>query len=108
MIIHTKIITLDPRSDVFVFLMIRRPPRSTQSRSSAASDVYKRQGNPRALNALDQYLHGTVRQFQKLQHSTDCTDRVDIIRRRIVVGSILLRYQKDLLVILHDIFESAH
>src|SRR5680860_491991 len=28
----------------FFFLMIRRPPRSTQSRSSAASDVYKRQG----------------------------------------------------------------
>ena len=27
-----------------VFLMRRRPPRSTQSRSSAASDVYKRQG----------------------------------------------------------------
>src|SRR5659263_677443 len=26
--------------------MIRRPPRSTQSRSSAASDVYKRQGTP--------------------------------------------------------------
>ena len=28
----------------FFCLMIRRPPRSTQSRSSAASDVYKRQG----------------------------------------------------------------
>ena len=28
---------------VFFFLMIRRPPGSTQSRSSAASDVYKRQ-----------------------------------------------------------------
>src|SRR5450756_197679 len=27
--------------------MIRRPPRSTQSRSSAASDVYKRQGHNR-------------------------------------------------------------
>ena len=27
----------------FVFLMIRRPPRSTLDRSSAASDVYKRQ-----------------------------------------------------------------
>src|SRR5450756_2721397 len=27
--------------------MIRRPPRSTQSRSSAASDVYKRQGDSR-------------------------------------------------------------
>ena len=28
---------------VFFFLKSRRPPRSTQSRSSAASDVYKRQ-----------------------------------------------------------------
>src|SRR5450756_2937055 len=32
--------------------MIRRPPRSTQSRSSAASDVYKRQG---------QILHGSAK-----------------------------------------------
>src|SRR5450756_3003377 len=29
--------------------MIRRPPRSTQSRSSAASDVYKRQEMARVL-----------------------------------------------------------
>ena len=29
--------------------MIRRPPRSTQGSSSAASDVYKRQGENRAL-----------------------------------------------------------
>ena len=29
--------------EMFFFLMVRRPPRSTQSRSSAASDVYKRQ-----------------------------------------------------------------
>ena len=28
--------------------MIRRPPRSTRVRSSAASDVYKRQGRPQA------------------------------------------------------------
>eukprot|EP00657_Telonema_sp_P-1_P003093 TRINITY_DN17351_c0_g1_i1.p1 TRINITY_DN17351_c0_g1~~TRINITY_DN17351_c0_g1_i1.p1 ORF type:complete len:136 (-),score=84.13 TRINITY_DN17351_c0_g1_i1:95-502(-) len=35
---------------VFFFLMIRRPPRSTQSRSSAASDVYKRQ-----LYAIEDY-----------------------------------------------------
>ena len=27
----------------FFFFMLRLPPRSTQSRSSAASDVYKRQ-----------------------------------------------------------------
>mgnify|MGYP003381491729 CR=1 FL=1 len=32
------------------FLMIRRPPRSTLDRSSAASDVYKRQhGHPADL-----------------------------------------------------------
>ena len=30
-------------SSLFFFLMIRRPPRSTLDRSSAASDVYKRQ-----------------------------------------------------------------
>src|SRR5678815_442726 len=29
----------------FFFLMIRRPPRSTLDRSSAASDVYKRQSS---------------------------------------------------------------
>ena len=34
---------------VIFFLMIRRPPRSTQSRSSAASDVYKRQGSHRCV-----------------------------------------------------------
>ena len=32
-----------PFSFLFFFLMIRRPPRSTLDRSSAASDVYKRQ-----------------------------------------------------------------
>ena len=32
-----------PNSTHFFFLMIRRPPRSTLDRSSAASDVYKRQ-----------------------------------------------------------------
>ena len=32
--------------------MIRRPPRSTQSRSSAASDVYKRQDQNRAQAQL--------------------------------------------------------
>src|SRR5450756_2175304 len=33
--------------------MIRRPPRSTQSRSSAASDVYKRQEQSRRLRIVD-------------------------------------------------------
>src|SRR5450756_3162750 len=45
--------------------MIRRPPRSTQSRSSAASDVYKRQvdaahasARPTGLDELDRVLGG--------------------------------------------------
>src|SRR5450756_1724521 len=45
--------------------MIRRPPRSTQSRSSAASDVYKRQGawpvGP--LGASEEVLAGTGAAF---------------------------------------------
>src|SRR5665213_4553175 len=37
--------------------MIRRPPRSTQSRSSAASDVYKRQMHETAI-AMPDYPAG--------------------------------------------------
>ena len=37
---------------VFFFLMIRRPPRSTLDRSSAASDVYKRQASGTAWAAV--------------------------------------------------------
>ena len=37
---------------LFFFLMIRRPPRSTLDRSSAASDVYKRQGEPTGLTVV--------------------------------------------------------
>ena len=37
-------------SVIFFFLMIRRPPRSTLDRSSAASDVYKRQGQKRPMD----------------------------------------------------------
>ena len=38
---------------VVFFLMKRRPPRSTQSRSSAASDVYKRQ-EPKVRKQLEE------------------------------------------------------
>src|SRR5450756_3014280 len=41
--------------------MIRRPPRSTQSRSSAASDVYKRQRRDRALVGLAPWYFKRVR-----------------------------------------------
>ena len=39
---------------VFFFLMLRRPPRPTQGRSSAASDVYKRQP------FHSRFLHGQI------------------------------------------------
>ena len=44
-------------SSFFFFLMIRRPPRSTLDRSSAASDVYKRQVEyiPQALTKYRQH-----------------------------------------------------
>eukprot|EP00657_Telonema_sp_P-1_P012416 TRINITY_DN896_c0_g1_i4.p1 TRINITY_DN896_c0_g1~~TRINITY_DN896_c0_g1_i4.p1 ORF type:complete len:110 (-),score=57.88 TRINITY_DN896_c0_g1_i4:33-362(-) len=42
----------------FFFLMIRRPPRSTQSRSSAASDVYKRQ-YPSCMRSLPRWSSWT-------------------------------------------------
>ena len=39
--------------------MIRRPPRSTLDRSSAASDVYKRQGNNRVF-FTDENSNGSI------------------------------------------------
>ena len=45
----------------FFFLMIRRPPRSTLDRSSAASDVYKRQEEDEGTGAVarpDPHLEG--------------------------------------------------
>ena len=40
--------------------MIRRPPRSTQSRSSAASDVYKRQGSRKYYKDIIGDIVGTL------------------------------------------------
>src|SRR5450756_63317 len=47
--------------------MIRRPPRSTQSRSSAASDVYKRQGlDISPISALIRYQRTAASQAVQL------------------------------------------
>ena len=51
--------------------MIRRPPRSTQSRSSAASDVYKRQ--PHGLSATT----SSVEARAHLRHSLRLDNRDD-------------------------------
>ena len=59
----------------FFFLMIRRPPRSTLDRSSAASDVYKRQNiyDPKNMNnPLAVVPAGQEKRF-------DLTDQTEVI-----------------------------
>ena len=45
--------------------MIRRPPRSTQSRSSAASDVYKRQGLTSGASAPEKLIQDFIAKVKK-------------------------------------------
>jgi hypothetical protein len=60
------------------------------------------------LAALDQHLHGAVRQLEELEHGAHRADRKDVRRRRIVLPGVLLGDQKDLLVVLHHVFQGAH
>ena len=55
---------------VFFFLMIRRPPRSTLDRSSAASDVYKRQARATLDELVSNYLYRDALAFVGLRKST--------------------------------------
>eukprot|EP00657_Telonema_sp_P-1_P012415 TRINITY_DN896_c0_g1_i3.p2 TRINITY_DN896_c0_g1~~TRINITY_DN896_c0_g1_i3.p2 ORF type:complete len:105 (-),score=35.20 TRINITY_DN896_c0_g1_i3:882-1196(-) len=75
----------------FFFLMIRRPPRSTQSRSSAASDVYKRQ-YPSCMRSLPRWSSWT-RAFINLDslhtgvhviHLSLHTDEMNLSHRELV------------------------
>ena len=58
----------------FFFLMIRRPPRSTLDRSSAASDVYKRQVRgvvpvePGVIAEVDEELTAEDLRSRRLRH----------------------------------------
>src|SRR5680860_1336268 len=64
--------------------MIRRPPRSTQSRSSAASDVYKRQ-----VYTIRTALNMTL---QQLGHKLNITSQgVRDIEKRELSGSISIK-----------------
>ena len=65
---------------VLFFLMIRRPPRSTQSRSSAASDVYKRQvfiSNAENISKL--YRLKEINQQLALNYSLCDTDKEQLV-----------------------------
>ena len=57
--------------------MIRRPPRSTLDRSSAASDVYKRQSLP-SLAGLAQLLVSKPNYGLKIEGHTDNVGKADM------------------------------
>ena len=48
------------------FLMMRRPPRSTLDRSSAASDVYKRQAQTKLIKKLGGGVRLALAQYREL------------------------------------------
>eukprot|EP00831_Metopus_contortus_P048402 TRINITY_DN3946_c0_g1_i3.p1 TRINITY_DN3946_c0_g1~~TRINITY_DN3946_c0_g1_i3.p1 ORF type:complete len:313 (+),score=79.57 TRINITY_DN3946_c0_g1_i3:90-1028(+) len=60
----------------FFFLMIRRPPRSTQGVSSAASDVYKRQTKMlcKAIQSMEKILTGVLTKIPKEQQKKHFDD----------------------------------
>ena len=72
------------KESCFVFLMIRRPPRSTRKESSAASDVYKRQAhktsNPQ-VKVLNQsrlpQLDGRLAFLSYIVHETEGSVNVE-------------------------------
>src|SRR5450756_754789 len=56
--------------------MIRRPPRSTQSRSSAASDVYKRQSKEDEMKPED-ITYGTFALIREMLETTEVVRNFD-------------------------------
>jgi hypothetical protein len=64
--------------------------------------------NARALATLDKHLDRAVRQLQQLQHGADRADRKNVGSRRVVLRRVFLRDEKDLLVVLHHVFECPH
>ena len=63
--------------------MIRRPPRSTQGVSSAASDVYKRQEQGQTLFVMDEVCaavnSGLLQKEQVLAFLDRCPDSLEIV-----------------------------
>src|SRR5450756_2088123 len=74
--------------------MIRRPPRSTQSRSSAASDVYKRQNHSlaRLEHGLDKLKFGVFLPFYAFQSKNNQPLKQFILIRDMVLECERLGY----------------
>src|SRR5450756_2439645 len=78
--------------------MIRRPPRSTQSRSSAASDVYKRQV---LVESEDEFVVLVLRFWVESDRNRNLKIRSDIVER------LLKAFQADDIDFLHEVREGA-
>jgi hypothetical protein len=63
--------------------------------------------DPGPRGALDQHLHGAVRQLQQLQYARERPHFVDGIGGRIIVGSILLRGKQNIDIRTHDLLQRA-
>src|SRR5680860_325677 len=61
--------------------MIRRPPRSTQSRSSAASDVYKRQDIHFSQSELPDNVHALQSIYLRMQVSNPKPNLQEVVRQ---------------------------
>ena len=75
---------------MFFFLMIRRPPRSTLDRSSAASDVYKRQ------REFD-FKFGVLGEVEGTGHVNGAAGFIEAIRARAPVSYTHLRAHETVL-----------
>jgi len=64
--------------------------------------------NSGALAAFDQNLDGAVGELEKLKHRPHRSHGVDVVRLRLVLRGVLLGHEKDLLVVLHHVFQRAH
>src|SRR5450756_553221 len=73
--------------------MIRRPPRSTQSRSSAASDVYKRQIQHHAADHFQrhQFFGNQLGRVQMIERKSVCFLLREKLNREFPLGKITRR-----------------
>ena len=58
-----------------------------------------------ASGAFDQHLDGAVGQLEELQNARKRADAIDGVRRRIIIGGVLLRRQQNERIRAHHLFE---
>ena len=85
----------------FFFLMIRRPPRSTRVRSSAASDVYKRQADITSLvnfSLLNEFFSKKKINVKRVVTQKFFLERMGIIERAKILEKKMNEKQKKYMI----------